>query len=424
MSLGQIFGRQFPIISLFNASILTLSYNRLFTVKNNTQMLGLTARLFSLTRELNLSFKKLILFTSFFASLGVQAVTLTFSYWPYEQEGCNNIRDQFLQQNAIKPNPGDTTTPQLVMGCNVVSGRWKDSFTDETIDNASEIIVAPVVPLDFIKPYTKLMSFQRLFSFAHDQSLFVLFKKGGQGEKMYLANKKVLTSLPTRPNARCELIGQWMDAKARWNLPMSTEEKNSLVNDVALCQSGDEYNRTETFGGWTTLLGKSCNTRVEILKRDSKIAVTPEAGDDRPCTPRLVGQWEDPYTGKTFTDAHDMDIDHVVPLKHAYISGAWKWASTKKREYANDMSNLEHLVAVDSSANRSKGDAPPQLWMPPNLKFHCTYLTRWLSIKFRWGLTIDQNEKLFLTTQLKNCRGTDYKRQVDIINLLANAQIE
>lgn len=424
MKQGQIFGRQFPIISLFDASILTLSYNRHFTLKSITQILRHTVRLLPLTSELNLSFSKLTLFTAFFLSLGVQAVTLTFNYWPYEQEGCNNIRDQFLQQNAIKPTPGDTTIPPLVMGCNVISGRWKDSFTDETIDKASDIIVAPVIPLEFLKPYTKLMSFQRLFSFAHDQSLFVILKKGGQGEKMFLANKKTLTSLPTRPNARCEVIGQWMDAKARWNLPMSTEEKNSLVKDVALCQSGEEYNRTETFGTWLTLAGKACNTRVEILKRDSKIATTPEAGDDRPCTPRLVGQWLDPYTGQTFTDAHDMDIDHVVPLKHAFISGAWKWAPYKKRDYANDMSNAEHLIAVDSSANRSKGDAPPQLWMPPNLKFHCTYLTRWLSIKFRWGLTIDQNEKTFLTTQLKNCPGTDYKRQVEIITLLNNAQSE
>lgn len=351
-------------------------------------------------------------------------MNLTFSYWPYEQEGCNNIRDQFLQQAAIKSSSPDVPSTPVTVDCHVKSGRWKDSFTDEYIENASEVIVAPIVPLDFLKPYAKLMPFQRVFSYTHDQGLFILFKKGGAGEKMYLANAKNFTNFPSRPAARCELIGQWMDAKARWNLPMSTEEKTALVKEAALCQTGNDYNRLETFGAWSVLPGKSCNTRVEVLRRDSKVAVTPEDGDARPCTPRLIGSWADPYTDQVFTDGHDMDIDHLVPLKHAFISGAWKWASQKKKDYANDMSNTEHLIAVESSVNRSKGDSPPQLWMPPNLKFHCAYLTRWLSIKFRWGLTIDDAEKTFLSVQLKGCPNTDYKKQLEIIALLNAAKAE
>ncbi len=367
---------------------------------------------------------KLLLLFCFLLSLKAQALNLTFSYWPYDQEGCNNIRDQYLQQNTVRSNEADTPGSYAFDGCHVQKGRWKDSFTDEVITNASDAIVASIIPMDFLKPYAKLISFQRLHSYAHDQSLFVILKKGGEGEKLYKANSKTLVSFPKRINARCEIIGQWMDAKSRWNFPMSSEEKANLVKEAVICQSGDEYNRLETFGGWTTNVGFKCNTRVEVLRRDSAVETTPEDGETRPCTPRLIGKWNDLYTGQTYTDAHDLDIDHVVPLKHAYISGAWKWASQKKREYANFLTNSEHLIAVDASANRSKGDAPPQLWMPPNLKFHCAYLTRWVSIKFRWGLSVDDVEKSYLTEQLKGCPKIDYKKQVEIITLLNASRLE
>lgn len=366
----------------------------------------------------------ILFFFYFLISLKAQALSLNFSYWPYEQEGCNNIRDQYLTQNTLRSTSSESTSSYTFDGCHVQTGQWKDSFTDEIITKANEVIVAPIVPMDFLKPYAKLITFQRLHSYVHDQSLFVLFKKGGEGERLYKANNKTLISFPKRINARCEIIGQWLDAKSRWNFPISTEEKTKLVQEAAICQSGEEYDRLETFGGWITTIGFQCNTRVEILRRDSTIQTTPVNGETKPCTPHLLGQWSDPYTNQTFTQAHDLDIDHVVPLKHAFISGAWKWAFQKKRDYANDMTNQEHLIAVDSSANRSKGDAPPQLWMPINLKFHCTYLTRWVSIKFRWGLSIDDTEKNFISEQLKGCPNIDYKKQLDIIALLNSSRLE
>lgn len=54
----------------------------------------------------------------------------------------------------------------------------------------------------------------------------------------------------------------------------------------------------------------------------------------------ISGSWFDPYSGKYFTKANDLDIDHIVPLKHAHSSGASRWDIGKRREFANDYENL------------------------------------------------------------------------------------
>ena len=50
----------------------------------------------------------------------------------------------------------------------------------------------------------------------------------------------------------------------------------------------------------------------------------------------------------------------------------------------------ERLRAVTSSVNLSKGDKDPSNWLPPvNV---CGYLSDWIAIKLRWGLSMDQSE--------------------------------
>ena len=61
----------------------------------------------------------------------------------------------------------------------------------------------------------------------------------------------------------------------------------------------------------------------------------------------VSGSWNDPYSGKTITDATKLDIDHMVPLKEAHQSGAANWSRERKRAYANDLDDPERLVAVD-----------------------------------------------------------------------------
>ena len=152
-----------------------------------------------------------------------------------------------------------------------------------------------------------------------------------------------------------------------------------------------KYNRPHHFGRWVNDPNDpDChNTRAKVLIRDSKVEVT--LSDKNHCNVSL-GEWVDPYSGGTYTVAKDVQIDHVVPLKHAYISGADQWDFKKRCLYANFMSNEFHLLSVGGKYNMQKSDKSPDQWMPPKADYKCEYLENWLKIKLIWGLAIHEAE--------------------------------
>ena len=85
-----------------------------------------------------------------------------------------------------------------------------------------------------------------------------------------------------------------------------------------------------------------------------------------------------------------MDIDHLVPLKNAHISGASNWSKRKKNRYYNYLKYDNHLIAVSKNANRNKSDKSPVEWLPPNKEYQCEYVREWYKIKKDWGLTIEE----------------------------------
>src|SRR3546814_1137101 len=108
-----------------------------------------------------------------------------------------------------------------------------------------------------------------------------------------------------------------------------------------------------------------------------------------------AGRWYDPYTGRTITDPRELDVDHRIPLAEAHRSGADRWDAGRRRAFANDLSHPDTLVAVDLSANRSKGDGDPLSWLPPAWGNRCAYVQRWRATKRRWGLGEDLLESWF-----------------------------
>jgi len=145
------------------------------------------------------------------------------------------------------------------------------------------------------------------------------------------------------------------------------------------------FNRKKHFGKWIKdPTGSSCmNVSDLILKRDSKTAIQTVPAD---ICEVASGTWEDPYSGQIFTESKDMNIDHMVPLKHAYLSGAWKWPAEKRCYYANYMENDFHLLTVSARENMVKADKGPDKYLPPNSASICNYLKQWNQVKLTWGL--------------------------------------
>ena len=104
----------------------------------------------------------------------------------------------------------------------------------------------------------------------------------------------------------------------------------------------------------------------------------------------------------TWSQASDVDIDHMVPLAEAWSSGAWAWTTSRRQTYANDLGGPE-LWAVTDNVNQSKGDQDPATWQPPLASFDCTYARAWIQVKYYYSLAIDTTEKTSLTGMLDTC---------------------
>ena len=158
-------------------------------------------------------------------------------------------------------------------------------------------------------------------------------------------------------------------------------------------ESSAGYDRA-LFPHWTSTGG--CTTREWVLIRQA------DGGERRGCV--MVGStWFSPFDGVTTTNPSTFDIDHRVPLAEAWRSGARTWSTAVRTRFANDLGYRPSLVAVTASSNRSKGDRDPAQWLPPRKADTCAYVTRWIGVKWRWGLSVDRAEYDALRIQIAEC---------------------
>ena len=158
----------------------------------------------------------------------------------------------------------------------------------------------------------------------------------------------------------------------------------------------------ELFPHWKDLDGDGCDTREEVLIRDSQ---TKAQVDPFGCVV-VAGDWLSPYDGARWSDKGNVDIDHVVALKEAWDSGAWAWTTSQRTLFANDLSDPRTLLAVTDSVNQSKSDKDPSNWLPPLASYHCTYISDWVAVKARWKLSMDQSEYGRVKKLVDNCGGS------------------
>jgi hypothetical protein len=81
-------------------------------------------------------------------------------------------------------------------------------------------------------------------------------------------------------------------------------------------------------------------------------------------------------------------------------------------DFSNDLGGPE-LLAGSATSNSSKGDSPPEVWMPANPGMTCAYVKMWIAVKWEWNLEVGTisdginnqvpTERIFLQDTLNNC---------------------
>ena len=169
---------------------------------------------------------------------------------------------------------------------------------------------------------------------------------------------------------------------------VSSGDATAVLASVTVAKERPTGYSRSLFTHWVDDDGDGCNTREEVLIAESRGKVQVDAFGCKV----LAGDWLSAYDNVAHDDPGNIDIDHLVPLKEAWDSGAWAWSSTKRRAFANDLSDPRPLIAVTSSVNRSKGDKDPSNWLPSHSRSLCTYVADWVAVKVRWNLTMDSSE--------------------------------
>lgn len=178
----------------------------------------------------------------------------------------------------------------------------------------------------------------------------------------------------------------------------------ALTDQLAALQiapedTGAHYDRDDWMPQWAR--SGECTTRETVLRAQGQGVVV----NDK-CAP-TAGTWYSTYDGVTVTDPVKLDIDHIVPLAEAARSGPivdgrrqrpGDWPEEQRRAYAND---VEGLVAVTSSSNRSKSDDDPARWLPDQDR--CGYVASWLRVKRKYNLSVDQAEHDAIASVANTC---------------------
>jgi hypothetical protein len=170
--------------------------------------------------------------------------------------------------------------------------------------------------------------------------------------------------------------------------------------------AGTGYGRAAYGPAWADTDHNGCDTRDDILRRDLSARVIKSG--TRGCVV-LTGILADPYSGRTISfrrgtgTSTAVQIDHVVALKDSWVTGANRWPEGKRVAFANDPLNL---LAADGRLNEQKSDSDAASWLPPRASFRCSYVSRQIAVKAKYGLWVTIAEETAMKRVLQSCPGT------------------
>ena len=267
-------------------------------------------------------------------------------------------------------------------------------------------------------------------NFMNDRADITMLALVGTTSAQQRGTKDPAGWMPGSSASLCAYLRNWVSVKTKWSLAMDQREfsavKTTFVRQcsnsgsstsvvppssnngvttttgkptvvgraLALLQTVRVENEYQVgydralFEHWRDIDGDGCDSRDQVLKRDS---ISLPQVDPVNCNV-IAGDWVSPYDGAKWTNPSDIDIDHVIALKEAWDSGAWAWSAAQRKAFANDTSDSRTLLAVTDSVNQSKSDKDPSNWVPPLQSDTCTYLGNWIAVKVRWSLSMDSSE--------------------------------
>ncbi|WP_082697165.1 excalibur calcium-binding domain-containing protein [Kocuria rosea] len=201
----------------------------------------------------------------------------------------------------------------------------------------------------------------------------------------------------------------------------ASSEALTALNELKVAARGtmSDYDRDGLFGGWIDADGDCEDTRQEILNRDLDDVVSADG-----CKVDSGVLDPDPYTDTTIdfvrgpATSSDVQIDHVVSLGNAWITGARNLSQDQRVELANDPLNL---LAVDGPTNQAKSDKPANEWLPPNVDFRCEFVAIQIAVKAKYELWVTAPEKTAITEVLADCEGQEVPTTAVLANIDANA---
>lgn len=187
-------------------------------------------------------------------------------------------------------------------------------------------------------------------------------------------------------------VSNEFSATAPFTVTVDPAALTAAIEALEVAEERDDGYDRSLFPHWKDDDGNGCDARDDVLVKQDRTGALTEAD----CDDAMTGEWISMYDGETVTASGDIDIDHFVPLKEAWGSGAVDWTTEDRQAYANWQENNWHLIAVTASSNRSKSDQDPAEWMPTDESVWCAYVWAWVAVKTEWHLSVDEAERTAL----------------------------
>ncbi len=112
-----------------------------------------------------------------------------------------------------------------------------------------------------------------------------------------------------------------------------------------------------------------------------------------------LGSIWSPYTGRTFTNRRETDIEHIVARSEAHDSGLCAATASTRRRFSTDLLNL--TLASPNVNRNQKRDHDAADWLPTLNR--CWFADRVVRVRQKYNLSIDRREADALERILGSC---------------------